>query len=93
MILEVEAGVVGGEEDGVSNEDAPPEKLYTTPEDMLYVYEQLSKVNGGRYMFAATFGNVHGVYKSGNVKLKPGKFKQGQDAVVAKHGKAVLRSI
>lgn len=88
MILEVEAGVVGGEEDGVSNEDAPAEKLYTTPEDMLYVYEQLSKVEDGRYMFAATFGNVHGVYKPGNVKLKPGILKQGQDAVVAKHGKA-----
>jgi fructose-bisphosphate aldolase class II len=88
MILEVEAGVVGGEEDGVSNEDAPAEKLYTTPEDMLYVYEQLSKVEGGRYMFAATFGNVHGVYKPGNVKLKPSILKQGQDAVVAKYGKA-----
>ncbi|MBL1213508.1 MAG: class II fructose-bisphosphate aldolase [Ignavibacteriae bacterium] len=88
MILEVEAGVVGGEEDGVSNEDAPAEKLYTTPEDMLYVYEQLSKVEGGRYMFAATFGNVHGVYKPGNVKLKPGILKQGQDAVVAKYGDA-----
>ena len=88
MILEVEAGVVGGEEDGVSNEDAPAEKLYTTPEDMLYVYEKLSKVDGGRYMFAATFGNVHGVYKPGNVKLKPGILKQGQDAVIAKYGKA-----
>ena len=88
MILEVEAGVVGGEEDGVSNEDAPAEKLYTTPEDMLYVYEQLSKVEGGRYMFAATFGNVHGVYKPGNVKLKPRILKQGQDAVVEKYGEA-----
>jgi fructose-bisphosphate aldolase class II len=88
MILEVEAGVVGGEEDGVSNEDAPAEKLYTTPEDMLYVYEQLSKVDGGRYMFAATFGNVHGVYKPGNVKLKPGILKEGQDAVTAKYGEA-----
>jgi fructose-bisphosphate aldolase class II len=88
MILEVKPGVVGGEEDGVSNEDAPAEKLYTTPEDMLYVYEQLSKVEGGRYMFAATFGNVHGVYKPGNVKLKPGILKEGQDAVTAKYGEA-----
>lgn len=88
IILEVEAGVVGGEEDGVSNEDAPAEKLYTTPEDMLYVYEQLSKVKGARYMFAATFGNVHGVYKPGNVKLRPAILKQGQDAVIAKYGEA-----
>ncbi len=88
IILEVEAGVVGGEEDGVSNEDAPAEKLYTTPEDMLYVYERLSSVEGGRYMFAATFGNVHGVYKPGNVKLRPSILKDGQDAVVAKYGEA-----
>ena len=87
IILEVEAGVVGGEEDGVSNEDAPAEKLYTTPEDMLYVYERLSKVKGAKYMFAATFGNVHGVYKPGNVKLKPSILKAGQDAVIAKYGK------
>jgi fructose-bisphosphate aldolase, class II len=88
IILEVEAGVVGGEEDGVSNEDAPAEKLYTTPEDMVHVYESLSSVEGARYMFAATFGNVHGVYKPGNVKLKPAILKEGQDAVVAKYGEA-----
>ena len=88
IVLEVEAGVVGGEEDGVDNENAPAEKLYTTPEDMLYVYERLSEVEGARYMFAATFGNVHGVYKPGNVKLKPEILKLGQDAVVAKHGEA-----
>lgn len=86
IILEVEAGVVGGEEDGVSNEDAPAEKLYTTPEDMLYVYEKLSQVKGARYMFAATFGNVHGVYKPGNVKLRPSILKEGQAAVIAKYG-------
>ncbi|MEN8191685.1 MAG: class II fructose-bisphosphate aldolase [Bacteroidota bacterium] len=86
IILEVEAGVVGGEEDGVSNEDAPAEKLYTTPEDMIEVYERLSEVEGGRYMFAATFGNVHGVYKPGNVKLRPTILKDGQAAVIAKHG-------
>ncbi|KAB2844298.1 MAG: class II fructose-bisphosphate aldolase [Melioribacteraceae bacterium] len=88
IILEVEAGVVGGEEDGVSNEDAPAEKLYTTPADMVQVYERLSSVKGGRYMFAATFGNVHGVYKPGNVKLKPVILKEGQAAVVAKYGAA-----
>jgi len=81
----VEAGVVGGEEDGIDNTDVPAEKLYTTPEDMLGVHEALSPV-GGRYMFAATFGNVHGVYKPGNVKLTPSILKDGQDAVVAKYG-------
>ena len=87
IILEVEAGVVGGEEDGVDNENAPAEKLYTSPEDMVEVYEALSQVEGAKYMFAATFGNVHGVYKPGNVKLTPIILKNGQDAVVAKHGK------
>ena len=86
IVLEVEAGVVGGEEDGIDNENAPAEKLYTTPEDMLYVYERLSEVKGARYMFAATFGNVHGVYKPGNVKLRPEILKKGQEAVIAKHG-------
>ncbi|MBI1320644.1 MAG: class II fructose-bisphosphate aldolase [Candidatus Hydrogenedens sp.] len=90
IILEVEAGVVGGEEDGVNNEDAPAEKLYTTPEDMVAVYEALHPVAGARYMFAATFGNVHGVYKPGNVKLKPSILKDGQAAVVAKFGPEAL---
>lgn len=86
IVLEVEAGVVGGEEDGAAGSaDTPAEKLYTTPEDMLAVYEAL---NGhGRYMFAATFGNVHGSYKPGAVKLRPDILKKGQDAVVAKYGK------
>ena len=68
IILEVEAGVVGGEEDGVNNEGAPAAKLYTTPEDMVAVHEALSGI-GGRFMFAATFGNVHGVYQPGHVDL------------------------
>lgn len=85
IILEVEAGVVGGEEDGVNNEGAPASKLYTTPEDMVEVYRRLSEVPNSRYMFAATFGNVHGVYKPGNVKLKPEILKQGQDALRAKY--------
>ncbi len=86
IILEVEAGVVGGEEDGINNEGTPAEKLYTTPEDMLYVHERLSEIKDAIFMFAATFGNVHGVYKPGNVKLKPSILKEGQDAVVAKYG-------
>jgi fructose-bisphosphate aldolase, class II len=85
IILEVEAGVVGGEEDGVDHSDQPSEKLYTTPEDMLAVYEALNGL--GRYMFAATFGNVHGSYKPGAVKLRPDILKQGQDAVMSKYGK------
>jgi fructose-bisphosphate aldolase class II len=84
IILEVEAGVVGGEEDGVDHSDQPADKLYTTPEDMLDVYEGLKGL--GRYMFAATFGNVHGAYKPGAVKLRPDILKQGQDAVMGKYG-------
>lgn len=86
IILEVEAGVVGGEEDGENNEGAPAKKLYTTTADMLKVYETLSQVKDGKYMFAATFGNVHGVYKPGNVKLRPEILKEGQDALKAKYG-------
>jgi fructose-bisphosphate aldolase, class II len=71
----------------VDNENTPAEKLYTSPEDMVEVYEALSQVKGAKYMFAATFGNVHGVYKPGNVKLTPIILKNGQDAVIAKHGK------
>jgi len=87
IVLEVEAGVVGGEEDGAAGgADTPAEKLYTTPEDMVAVYEALNGI--GRYMFAATFGNVHGSYKPGAVKLRPDILKEGQEAVVAKYGKA-----
>lgn len=84
IILEVEAGVVGGEEDGVDNSDQPAEKLYTSPEDMLYVHEQLDGL--GRYLFAATFGNVHGHYKPGVVQLSPDILRDGQAAVVDRHG-------
>ena len=84
IILEVEAGVVGGEEDGVDNSDLPSDRLYTSPEDMLYVCEKLQGL--GRYMFAATFGNVHGHYKPGSVQLRPEILKNGQDAVIAKYG-------
>ena len=88
IILEVEAGVVGGEEDGAAGSDmghVPDDKLYTTPDDMLAVYEALNGL--GRYMFAATFGNVHGHYKPGSVRLRPDILKKGQDAVMAKYGK------
>jgi fructose-bisphosphate aldolase class II len=86
LILEIEAGVVGGEEDGVKASAAA--KLYTTPEDTLEVARRLNAVAGARYMLAATFGNVHGVYKPGNVKLKPRVLKDCQDAVIAKFGEA-----
>lgn len=88
IILEVEAGVVGGEEDGAAGagmDHVPDDKLYTTPEDMLYVYEQLNGI--GRYMFAATFGNVHGHYKPGSVRLRPDILQKGQQAVMEKYGK------
>jgi fructose-bisphosphate aldolase class II len=79
LILEVETGVVGGEEDGVNNEHAPADKLYTTPEEMVEIARALRPI--GTFMYAATFGNVHGVYKPGNVKLRPTILKDGQDAV------------
>jgi fructose-bisphosphate aldolase class II len=85
VILEVEIGVVGGEEDGVVGEIN--EKLYTTAEDALATAEALGLGEQGRYMLAATFGNVHGVYKPGHVKLRPSVLKEIQDAVGAKYGK------
>ena len=85
IILEIEVGVVGGEEDGVSAEIN--EKLYTTVADGLRTVEVLGLGEKGRYMTALTFGNVHGVYKPGAVKLRPEVLKEIQDAVGAKHGK------
>jgi len=84
LILEIEVGVVGGEEDGVKGEAGA--KLYTTSEDTLEVARQLNAIKGARYLLAATFGNVHGVYKPGHVKLKPSILKDCQDAVVKKYG-------
>merc|ERR1711906_7290 len=75
--LEMEIGITGGEEDGVNNEDVDPEKLYTTPEQVYAVYERLSQV-GPMFSIAAAFGNVHGVYKPGNVKLSPEKLGNHQ---------------
>jgi fructose-bisphosphate aldolase class II len=86
LILEIEAGVVGGEEDGVRASAAA--KLYTTPEDTLEVARRLNAVKGARYLLAATFGNVHGVYKPGHVKLKPAILKDCQDAVLGAFGEA-----
>jgi fructose-bisphosphate aldolase, class II len=84
VILEIEVGVVGGEEDGIVG--AMDEKLYTTPEDALAVAEALGLGDKGRYITALTFGNVHGVYKPGNVKLRPEILKAAQEAVGSKHG-------
>ncbi len=85
IIMEMEIGVVGGEEDGVVGE--MNEKLYTTPGDALAVAEKLGLGERGRYILAATFGNVHGVYKPGHVKLRPEVLKEIQDAVAAKYGR------
>jgi fructose-bisphosphate aldolase class II len=84
VILEIEVGVVGGEEDGVANEIN--DKLYTTPDDYLKTVEALGTGEKGRFLLAATFGNVHGVYKPGNVKLRPEILKQGQEVVSQKLG-------
>ncbi|WP_301098576.1 class II fructose-bisphosphate aldolase [Otariodibacter sp.] len=80
MTLEIEIGITGGEEDGVDNSDADESKLYTQPQDVLFVYDQLNPVSS-RFTVAAAFGNVHGVYKPGNVKLKPSILGASQDFV------------
>jgi len=85
IVMEMEIGVVGGEEDGVVGE--MNEKLYTHPDDALAVADALGTGENGRYILAATFGNVHGVYKPGNVKLRPEILKEIQEQVGAKVGK------
>jgi fructose-bisphosphate aldolase, class II len=85
VVMEMEIGVVGGEEDGIVGEIN--EKLYSTPEDALATAEALGLGERGRYILAATFGNVHGVYKPGHVKLRPSVLKEIQGAVGAKYGK------
>jgi fructose-bisphosphate aldolase class II len=85
LVLEIETGAVGGEEDDVVGDHAA--KLYTTPADTLEVARRLNSI-GGRYLLAATFGNVHGVYKPGHVKLRPKVLKECQDAVVKTYGEA-----
>lgn len=83
MTLEIELGITGGEEDGVDNTDVDSSKLYTQPEEVAYAYEELKKVSD-RFTIAAAFGNVHGVYKPGNVKLTPVILKNSQDYVQKK---------
>jgi fructose-bisphosphate aldolase class II len=85
MTIEVELGVTGGEEDGVDNSDVDSSKLYTQPSEVSYTYEELKKVSD-RFTVAAAFGNVHGVYKPGNVKLQPVILKNSQDYVKEKFG-------
>lgn len=80
MTLEIELGITGGEEDGVDNSDVDSSKLYTQPEEVAYAYEELMKISP-RFTVAAAFGNVHGVYKPGNVKLTPKILKNSQEYV------------
>jgi fructose-bisphosphate aldolase class II len=87
MTLEIELGVTGGEEDGVDNSDIDVSKLYTQPEEVAYAYEELSKISP-RFTVAAAFGNVHGVYKPGNVKLTPKILKNSQEFISQKFGVA-----
>jgi len=85
MTLEIELGVTGGEEDGVDNTDIDSSKLYTQPEEVAYAFEELSQVSD-QFTVAAAFGNVHGVYKPGNVKLTPKILKNSQEFVSEKYG-------
>jgi fructose-bisphosphate aldolase class II len=84
MTLEIELGITGGEEDGVDNSDVDVSKLYTQPEEVAYAYEELSKVSS-QFTVAAAFGNVHGVYKPGNVKLTPKILRNSQTFISEKH--------
>ena len=83
MTLEIELGITGGEEDGVDNTNIDNSKLYTQPEEVAYAYEELSKISD-KFTIAAAFGNVHGVYKPGNVKLTPKILKNSQDYISKK---------
>ncbi|MFN5416219.1 MAG: class II fructose-bisphosphate aldolase [Flavobacteriia bacterium] len=83
MTLEIELGITGGEEDGVDNSDVDSSKLYTQPDEVAYAYEELMKISP-RFTIAAAFGNVHGVYKPGNVKLTPKILKNSQEYVQQK---------
>jgi fructose-bisphosphate aldolase class II len=85
MTLEIELGITGGEEDGVDNTDIDNSLLYTQPEEVAYAYEELKKVSD-KFTIAASFGNVHGVYKPGNVKLTPVILKNSQEFIQEKFG-------
>ncbi len=84
MTLEIELGITGGEEDGVDNSDVDSSKLYTQPEEVAYAYEELKKVSD-QFTIAAAFGNVHGVYKPGNVQLTPKILKNSQEYIQNKY--------
>ena len=84
MTLEIELGITGGEEDGVDNSDVDASKLYTQPEEVAYAFEELSKISS-QFTIAAAFGNVHGVYKPGNVKLTPKILRNSQTHISKKH--------
>jgi fructose-bisphosphate aldolase class II len=83
VVLEIEVGVVGGEEDGIGGEDVDHSRLYTTTEELLRTAEVLGTGERGRYLLAATFGNVHGTYAPGHVQLRPAILREGQDALVS----------
>ena len=89
MTLEIELGVTGGEEDGVDNSDVDSSKLYTQPEEVAFAYEELGSISPN-FTIAAAFGNVHGVYKPGNVSLKPVILKNSQDYIQKKYGTGEL---
>jgi fructose-bisphosphate aldolase class II len=86
VVLEIEIGIVGGVEDTMDHEDIDKDKLYTSPEDMVRTSEVLGTFDRGRYLLAAVFGNVHGVYKPGSVELRPTILRDGQAAVEEAHG-------
>lgn len=88
MTLEIELGITGGEEDGVDNSDVDNNKLYTQPEEVAYAYEELLKISD-KFTIAAAFGNVHGVYKPGNVHLTPKILKNSQDYIQKKYNTGV----
>jgi fructose-bisphosphate aldolase class II len=89
MTIEIELGITGGEEDGVDNTDVDSSKLYTQPEEVAYAYEELKKVSDN-FTIAASFGNVHGVYKPGNVSLQPVILKNSQEYIQKKYGTGEL---
>ncbi len=92
MTIEIELGVTGGEEDGVDNSDVDSSKLYTQPSEVAYAYEVLGKVSD-KFTVAAAFGNVHGVYKPGNVKLQPVILKNSQDYIKEKYNITVEKPV
>ncbi len=87
MTLEIELGITGGEEDGVDHSDVDSSRLYTRPEEVAYAYEELGKISD-RFTVAAAFGNVHGVYRPGNVQLRPSILDDSQKYVQQKFGTA-----